>query len=61
MIDVRRDDGATAGDFLPNEFRSDLAWNVCAKRLANMLLTKIISVVAAAVGYGTAVSDRGYR
>src|SRR6266545_6456409 len=67
MIDVRGNDGAPARDFLPNEFRCDLARNVCTERFARMLLTKIVSVVAAAVGCGAAVSGArrtaicGYR
>ena len=39
VIDVRRDDGAAARDFLPHEFRSDLARDVCVERFTGMLRT----------------------
>ena len=38
MIDVGRNDGAPARDFLPDEFRSDLARNIRAETFASVLL-----------------------
>jgi len=61
VIDVRRDDGATPRNLRPHKFRCYLFWNRRTKRIAGVLLTEIVSVVVAAVGCGTAVSDRGYR
>src|SRR6185437_11372348 len=65
VIDVRRDDGATPCNLLPNEFRGNLARNIGAEGFAGMLLTKIVPVIAVAVGCGlsriAAVNDRGYR
>ena len=56
VIDVRRDNRAAASDFVAHEFRCYFAWDACSEWFAGMLLTKIVSIVAAAAGCGTAVS-----
>src|SRR5207249_9738548 len=60
VIDVGRDDGATAGDFITDKFRRDFARNIRAERLAGMLLSKIVSVVAVIVDRGAGIIDPGY-
>src|SRR5207249_12086525 len=60
VIDVGRDDGATAGDFITDKFRRDFARDIRAERFAGVLLAKIVSVVAVIVDRGAGIIDPGY-
>ena len=46
VIDVRRDDGAAARDFVAHEFRCYFAWNLCAEGFAGMLECEVRCVIA---------------
>src|SRR5436309_3924410 len=68
MIDICRNDGAAACDFLPNEFWCDLTRDVCAEWFAGMREVEIVAVVAGGADAGFAravrsagVSALGYR
>src|SRR5205823_6702105 len=60
MIDVCRDNRATARNFVADELGRDLARDMRAERFADVLLAKIVSVVAVIVDRGAGIIDPGY-
>src|SRR5437773_11490963 len=60
MIYVRGNNRATARNFVADEFGRDLARDMRAERFADVLLAKIVSVVAVIVDRGAGIIDPGY-